>query len=246
MREIHSLFNHYNAILSGVAVNNCGYDSRDIQNFFKELDIDIDISQYKIATRYTGNQLSKIGGIITIFGNMDDEKLEKINKLKTGVLTEIYRDQDNKIQSAVYINALPLHLLNKAFELSDEERLKIAKIIFDSFLYIYRYYTNAVCRSCDFLSDTIYFLPAYAGISYGYRLIYKASDLSEFIKYTLSAICFLQSSNIDFKESLTELGKLIVEIAPNDSLNAIGLKEKKIKDFLQDYMIIIETLSHFS
>ena len=229
MKEMYSLFNHYNAILSGVTVNNCGYDSRDIQNFFKELDIDIDISKYKIATAYIGNQLSKIGAIITIFGNIDDEKLEKINELKTGVLTEIYRNQDNKIQSAVYINSLPSNLLNKAFDLSDEERLKIAKIIFDSFLHIYRYYTNAVCRSCDFLSDTIYTFPIYAGILYGYRLIYKASDLSEFINYIIPGW-------IDYKECLTELGKIVVEMHPNDSLNAIGIKEKKILDFLQDHI----------
>ena len=227
MKEIYSLFNHYNAILSGVAVNNCGYDSRDIQNFFKELDIDIDISKYKIATAYIGNQLSKIGAIITIFGNMDDEKLEKINKFNTGVLTEIYRNQDNKIQSAVYINSLPSNLLNKAFDLSDEERLKIAKTIYDSFLCIYRYYRNITCESDDFLSNTIYTFPIYAGILYGYRLIYKASDLSEFINYIIPGC-------IDYKECLTELGKIVVEMHPNDSLNAIGIKEKKILDFLQD------------
>ena len=229
MKEIYSLFNHYNAILSGVTVNNCGYDSRDIQNFFKEIDIDIDISKYKIATAYIGNQLSKIGAIITIFGNMDDEKLEKINKLKTGVLTEIYRNQDNKIQSAVYINSLPSNLLNKAFDLSDEERLKIAKTIYDSFLCIYRYYRNITCESDDFLSNTIYTFPIYAGILYGYRLIYKASDLSEFINYIIPGW-------IDYKECLTELGKIVVEMHPNDSLNTIGIKEKKILDFLQDHI----------
>ena len=156
MKEMYSLFNHYNAILSGVTVNNCGYDSRDIQNFFKELDIDIDISKYKIATAYIGNQLSKIGAIITIFGNIDDEKLEKINELKTGALTEIYRNQDNKIQSAVYINSLPSNLLNKAFDLSDEERLKIAKIIFDSFLELFE--KSVIVHHCFFKSSVVAFL----------------------------------------------------------------------------------------